>query len=237
MDSASSAMICPSYASVSGPFYSSSHPFGSSKIAKSTCQYNAMRYLYKVGRAEIHCSDCREKKDTYPSLPTLKSSAISSLSHIESQRFKVYASRNPKGFGPPPAKRTKKKKRMLEDEEDEEEEQEPEDAVIPEIVTNRMIKRMVASVGLPLAIGLTFFPLFYYMKVVLKWSVPDWLPFITSFFTFGSAALGITYGIMSTSWDPLREGSFLGWTEAWMNWPVFLEVRMEKGKEIDYINS
>ncbi|MFX5933710.1 PAM68 family protein, partial [Acinetobacter baumannii] len=84
---------------------------------------------------------------------------------------------------------------------EEEEEEEEDDGVIPEVVTNRMIQRMGASVGIPLAIGLTFFPLFYYMKVVLKWNVPDWLPFITSFFTFGSAALGISYGIVSTSWD------------------------------------
>lgn len=111
-----------------------------------------------------------------------------------------------------------------EDEEDEDEEddgREAEAGVIPEVVTNRMISRMGFSVGIPVTIGLLFFPFFYYLKVGLKIDVPTWIPFIVSFFFLGSALLGVSYGIVSSSWDPLREGSFLGWTEAQKNWPVF----------------
>ena len=133
----------------------------------------------------------------------------------------------PKGFGPSPRKTEKRKKlkKNYSDDEDEEEEEEEgaeaEEGVIPEIVTNRMISRMGFSVGIPLMIGLLFFPFFYYLKVGLKIDVPTWVPFIVSFFFFGSALLGVSYGIVSSSWDPLREGSFLGWTEAQNNWPVF----------------
>ncbi|KAJ9678994.1 hypothetical protein PVL29_021038 [Vitis rotundifolia] len=135
----------------------------------------------------------------------------------------------PKGFGPSPRKTEKRKKlkKNYSDDEDEEEEEEEEEGaeaeegVIPEIVTNRMISRMGFSVGIPLMIGLLFFPFFYYLKVGLKIDVPTWVPFIVSFFFFGSALLGVSYGIVSSSWDPLREGSFLGWTEAQKNWPVF----------------
>ncbi|KAL9242192.1 hypothetical protein vseg_016217 [Gypsophila vaccaria] len=138
--------------------------------------------------------------------------------------------RNPKGFGTP-KKKTKNRKNIQDDEDSDEEEEEDnkydddnderERGVIPEIVTNRMISRMGFTVGIPLFTGLAFFPLFYYLKVGLKIDVPTWVPFIVSFAFFGTALLGVSYGIVSSSWDPLREGSFWGWTEAQKNWPVF----------------
>ncbi|XP_047154920.1 protein PAM68, chloroplastic isoform X1 [Vigna umbellata] len=136
--------------------------------------------------------------------------------------------KGPKGFGPSSQKKKKKSKKIkreyVEDEDeddDDDEEEEPDRGVIPEIVTNRMMNRMAVSVGIPLGIGLLFFPFFYYLKVGLKIDVPTWVPFIVSFFFFGSALLGVSYGIVSSSWDPLREGSFWGWNEAQKNWPVF----------------
>lgn len=137
----------------------------------------------------------------------------------------------PKGFGPPSKKSKKPKKgnKKLgnsdddENEDDEEEEEEREEDVIPEIVTNRMMNRMGLSVGIPLFIGLLFFPFFYYLKVGLKIDVPNWIPLIVSFIFFGTALLGVSYGIVSSSWDPMREGSLLGWNEAQKNFPVFWE--------------
>ncbi|GFP98824.1 protein pam68 chloroplastic [Phtheirospermum japonicum] len=131
---------------------------------------------------------------------------------------------SPKGFGPT-SKKVKKSKKPRKnngsEEEEEEEEDDEEEGVIPEIVTNRMISRMGLSVGIPLFIGLLFFPFFYYLKIGLKIDVPTWVPFIVSFVFFGTALLGVSYGIVSASWDPLREGSLLGWNEARKNWPVF----------------
>ena len=136
---------------------------------------------------------------------------------------------SPRGFGPPPKKTKKPKKskpgNQSDDEEDDQEEDDDEDererGVIPEIVTNRMISRMGFTVGLPLFVGLCFFPLFYYLEVGLKIDVPTWVPFIVSFVFFGTALAGVSYGIVSSSWDPSREGSLLGWNEAKKNWPVF----------------
>ncbi|EPS59352.1 hypothetical protein M569_15458, partial [Genlisea aurea] len=130
---------------------------------------------------------------------------------------------SPKGFN---SKKQNKKKEKKDDYRsdggDEEEEEEEEDGgVIPEIVTNRMMGRIAASVGIPLFTGLAFFPFFYYLKAVAKLDVPSWIPLIVSFFFFGTALLGVSYGIVSASWDPLREGSTLGWNEAKKNWPVF----------------
>ncbi|KAJ9168749.1 hypothetical protein P3X46_020241 [Hevea brasiliensis] len=142
----------------------------------------------------------------------------------------LYATLNsPKGFGPPPKKTKKTKKSRIvyddddddDDDDDGDDDNEPDAGIIPEVVTNRMISRMGFSVGIPLFIGLLFFPFFYYLKVGLKIDVPTWVPFIVSFFFFGSALLGVSYGIVSSSWDPMREGSLLGWNEAQKNWPVF----------------
>ncbi|KAF6146254.1 hypothetical protein GIB67_011726 [Kingdonia uniflora] len=147
----------------------------------------------------------------------------------ESQTYLITASavKTPRGFGPP----LKKKNKMFtnnptkkeEEGEDEEEEEDEDEGVIPEIVTNRMLSRVGIAVGVPLFIGLLFFPFFYYLKVGLKVDVPTWVPFIVSFIFFGSALLGVSYGIVSSSWDPMREGSLLGWVEAQRNWPVFWE--------------
>lgn len=153
--------------------------------------------------------------------PTLPRSQPRSIHHLNP----ISATLNsPKGFGPAPkkAKKPKKPKKNDESEEEEEEDEDEREAgVIPEIVTNRMMSRMAVSVGTPLFIGLLFFPFFYYLKVGWKIDVPTWIPFIVSFVFFGTALLGVSYGIVSASWDPLREGSLLGWNEARMNWPVF----------------
>jgi hypothetical protein len=211
--------------------------FTSAKSTQPTFQFIHTRQQFKADRTEILCCITKGNNTRHLSLPICKFVVKPLFCPGKSQRAhihtRVHALRKPKGFWTVSKKRKNKKKRMLRDEPKREEEEEEGgdgdgDGVMPEIVTNRMIKRMGVSVGIPLAIGLTFFPLFYYMKVVLKWSVPDWLPFITSFLTFGSAALGISYGIMSTSWDPMRDGSFLGWTEAQKNWPVFWQSVRKK---------
>ncbi|CAN0910154.1 Protein PAM68, chloroplastic [Linum grandiflorum] len=141
----------------------------------------------------------------------------------------LHATNNPRGFGKPLKKPKKGKKTTLtynddkdnNNNDDDVEEARRDTGVIPEVVTNRMISRMGFSVGIPLFIGLMFFPFFYYLKVVQKIDVPNWVPFIVSFVFFGTALLGVSYGIVSSSWDPLREGSLLGWNEAQRNWPVF----------------
>lgn len=183
--------------------FTSPHPFSSHKIPIRLSQIPLLRF---------------------PSQTTLHSPTT------------LLALKSPRGFGPSPnqsSKKKKKKKRAdaAEDRDDDEEEEEYRDDTIPEIVTNRMMKRMGLSIGIPLGIGLLFFPFFYYLKVVLKIDVPSWVPVIVSFFFFGSALLGVSYGIVSSSWDPLREGSLLGWNEAEKNWPVFWQSLWGRNKK------
>ena len=100
--------------------------------------------------------------------------------------------------------------------------------------TNRMISRMALSVGIPLFIGLALFPFFYHLKVGLKIDVATWVPFVVSFIFFGTALLGVSCRIVSSSWDPMREGSLLGWNEAQKNWPVFWQSPWGGGRKNNY---
>ncbi|KAL3679118.1 hypothetical protein R1sor_022074 [Riccia sorocarpa] len=156
------------------------------------------------------------------------------MSRSQSRSLQICFALQPdkKGFGKPPARKKALDKRpdSLAGELPDSgtgrgpAEEEADDDVVPEVVTNRMLKRISLTVGAPLAVGVLFFPLYYYLKVVKKVDVPEWLPLLTSMLTFGIAGLGISYGVLSASWDPAREGSLLGWREAQLNWPVFLET-------------
>ncbi|GFP81020.1 uncharacterized protein pam68-like [Phtheirospermum japonicum] len=81
-----------------------------------------------------------------------------------------------------------------------------------------MISRILFYVGVPLAIGFAFLQLFGVAKEQNLWDVPKWLPFLTTFITFGASALGIAFGSLSTSLDADEEGSFLGFEQVGKNW-------------------
>ncbi|XP_010261351.1 PREDICTED: uncharacterized protein PAM68-like [Nelumbo nucifera] len=94
-----------------------------------------------------------------------------------------------------------------------------DDDKIPSVVFERMIVRILFYVGTPMAIGVALLPVFETLKDRHIWDVPLWLPFLTTLVAFGTSALGIAYGTLSTSWDPDKKGSLLGWEEAQKNWP------------------
>lgn len=95
----------------------------------------------------------------------------------------------------------------------------------PQVVVDRMFKRMVWCAGIPVFVGLIFYPLFYYLKVSMELEVPMWLVYMFQYIMFGGGLLGITYGIMSTSWDPTREGGVWGWTEFQANLAIVMKKK------------
>lgn len=92
----------------------------------------------------------------------------------------------------------------------------------PQVVVDRMFKRVITFAGAPVLTGILLFPLFWYLRVVQKIEYPIWVVYVTQALMFGGGLLGISYGILSTSWDPRREGSALGWTELQANLPLLL---------------
>lgn len=93
---------------------------------------------------------------------------------------------------------------------------------VPEQITNRMLKRIALFSGGPIVFGMLLFPLFYYIKKVQGIDLPVWAVYIVQTGVFGGGLLGISYGIISASWDPQREGSLLGWNEFQANLPLVL---------------
>lgn len=89
----------------------------------------------------------------------------------------------------------------------------PNSAVIPEKVAQRMGKRMIPFVGLPL-FGLTAtFVTFWYMATYKDYEFQTTL---VAFSTIGILVIslsGITYSVMSASWDEDVEGGFFGMEE------------------------
>lgn len=112
------------------------------------------------------------------------------------------------GFGA--TKNTEKKNNDLEDDDDE----------IPQEVYDRMLRRIAVFVGAPVVSGVGLLYLLSALKENKIWDVPMWVPFVCALFAFGTSALGIAYGTLSSSWEAEREGSLLGWDEAQKNWPV-----------------
>lgn len=59
-------------------------------------------------------------------------------------------------------------------------------------------------------------------QVVKHLDIPTWAVYISSFFTFGVGVLGISYGMLSSSWEA-SEGSSLGIDEFKKNLPRALD--------------
>ncbi|KAJ4833759.1 hypothetical protein Tsubulata_036243 [Turnera subulata] len=92
------------------------------------------------------------------------------------------------------------------------------DEPLPEEVFNRIIVRVLVSVGAPLALALGSMQLIGMAKKYQIWDVPLWVTYLTLLLTFGASTLGIAYGALSASLDPNKKGSLLGFEEAKQNW-------------------
>ncbi|KAJ9513729.1 hypothetical protein QJQ45_015481 [Haematococcus lacustris] len=92
----------------------------------------------------------------------------------------------------------------------------------PQVVVDRIFTRMVACSTIPVALGIALLVMFYFLKKQGGDDFPLWPAYLSQGITFGGGLLGITYGALSASWDPLRDGSTLGWSEFKVNLPIFL---------------
>lgn len=89
----------------------------------------------------------------------------------------------------------------------------PDSAVIPERVAQRMGKRMLPFVGVPL-FGVTgAFITFWYLATYKNYEFQPALVAFSTIGILGIGLIGITYSVMSASWDDDVEGSALGLNE------------------------
>jgi hypothetical protein len=88
---------------------------------------------------------------------------------------------------------------------------------IPEAVSKRMVRRMALFCGIPTGLGMSSFFIFYSI-VSNGWvKIPASAVGTVSLGLFGLGVLGLSYGILSTSWDEDRVGGWLGAQEFRVN--------------------
>ncbi|KAG9455306.1 hypothetical protein H6P81_008210 [Aristolochia fimbriata] len=144
--------------------------------------------------------------------PTLQPTPAS---HLQHQPPRAGA----KGFGTPPIAVSGKRNKREEDPKGTNAGTDEDDDAIPQVIFDRMLTRILVSVGIPMGSGIG---LVYFLAMLKErgiWDVPQWLPLVAILAAFGTSGLGIAYGTLSTSWDPEKGGSLLGWEEAKQNWP------------------
>ncbi len=90
-------------------------------------------------------------------------------------------------------------------------------SAIPENVSKRMITRMSLFSGIPTALGISSFVISYVIVTKEWFNLPTFVPLLVSMGCFGLGVIGLSYGILSSSWDEERSGSWWGWEEFTIN--------------------
>lgn len=92
-----------------------------------------------------------------------------------------------------------------------------EDLAIPEVVSSRMIRRMALLSGVPILFGVMTFVGSYYIVINDIFELPNTAVLLVSMGWFGLGVLGLSYGVISASWDEESVGSLVGWSEFTIN--------------------
>ena len=100
-----------------------------------------------------------------------------------------------------------------------------EEGGIPPAVSRRMIRRMAILSGVPTVLGVVVFFLSYYLLVQHIVELPTVVVFLSTIGCFGLGVVGISYGVLSASWDEDVPGSALGWSEFTLNLGRLISTR------------
>lgn len=93
-----------------------------------------------------------------------------------------------------------------------------EQMAVPKVVSDRMARRMAAFCGVPTALGMLTFVASYLIVSHGWFKLPNTAVLLVSLGFFGLGVLGLSYGVISASWDEEITGSWLGWREFTSNW-------------------
>ena len=100
-----------------------------------------------------------------------------------------------------------------------------EEMAIPKVVSDRMARRMALFCGVPTALGMTTFIVSYLIVSHGWFKLPNVAVVLVSMGFFGLGVLGLSYGVISASWDEEIVGSKLGWREFTTNWGRIFQSR------------
>ncbi|NJL35577.1 MAG: DUF3464 family protein [Leptolyngbyaceae cyanobacterium RM2_2_4] len=102
---------------------------------------------------------------------------------------------------------------------------------IPEAVSRRMVRRMALLCGIPSALGISTFFVSYFVVTHDLVALPNVAVVLVSMGFFGLGVLGLSYGVLSASWDENAAGSALGWSEFTTNLGRMTEAWRSTGRK------
>ncbi|MBX9257312.1 PAM68 family protein [Desmonostoc muscorum CCALA 125] len=102
-----------------------------------------------------------------------------------------------------------------------------EEIAIPKVVSQRMVRRVAAFCGLPTTLGISTLIVSYLLATYSDIKLAPIAVLLVNMGLFGLGVLGITYGVLSASWDEERAGSLLGFGEFGTNWGRMVAVWRE----------
>jgi len=95
---------------------------------------------------------------------------------------------------------------------------------IPKDVSQRMLRRMAILSGSPVFLGVGIFFLSYYLQSREIVDFPPVAVLLVTMGCFGLGVLGLTYGVLSASWDS-EPGSLVGLSEFKLNFGRVMDAR------------
>jgi hypothetical protein len=98
------------------------------------------------------------------------------------------------------------------------------DTAVPEVVSQRMVRRMAFFSGIPTALGMSTFVVSYWIVSHGWFKLPNVAVLLVSLGFFGLGVVGLTYGVLSASWEEEQAGSWLGLGEFSANWGRMTET-------------
>ena len=104
------------------------------------------------------------------------------------------------------------------------------DSGIPEVVSRRMIQRMALFSGVPSALGMSTFAISYWVVSQDIFDLPTYAVLFVSLGWFGLGVVGLTYGVLSASWEEDSLGSKIGLAEFKVNWGRMTETWQQNGE-------
>ena len=106
-----------------------------------------------------------------------------------------------------------------------------QEMAIPEVVSQRMIRRVAGFCGIPTALGISSLVVSYLLVTFAHIELPPIAVLLVNMGLFGLGVVGITYGVLSASWDEERSGTILGADEFSTNWGRMTEVWRDTQKK------
>ena len=106
-----------------------------------------------------------------------------------------------------------------------------QEMAIPEVVSQRMIRRVAGFCGIPTFLGIASLVISYLLVTLAHVQLPPIAVLLVNMGLFGLGVLGITYGVLSASWDEETPGTLMGFDEFSTNWGRMAEVWRETQKK------